>query len=194
MVLFLEIRKRTLSELQLKIFITGMPGVGKTTVVQKVIAILKEKGLKVGGISCPEIRVNNLRVGFEIIDLLTGNRGTLSHIDQDTGPRVGKYRVNLQDLSNIGVDGLNNAIREVDCIVIDEIGPMELQGEDFQEIVKNIVEGTKPVLGIIHWKMNHWLIDRIKARRDVKIVEVTLKNRDTLPHIIAKEIFETIRS
>src|SRR5512136_1941769 len=106
--------------------------------MQKVIAILKEKGLKVGGISCPEIRVNNIRVGFEIIDLLTCNRGTLSHIDQDTGPRVSKYRVNLQDLSTIGVDGLNNAIREADYIVIDEIGPMELQGEDFQEIVQNI--------------------------------------------------------
>ena len=54
-----------MSELRLKIFITGVPGVGKTTVVQKVIAILKEKELKVGGISCPEIRVNNIRVGFE---------------------------------------------------------------------------------------------------------------------------------
>ena len=171
-----------------------MPGVGKTTVVQKVIAILKEKGLKVGGIYCPEIRVNNIRVGFEIIDLLTGNRGTLSHIDQDNGPRVGKYRVNIQDLSNIGVKGLNKAIRTADYIVIDEIGPMELQGEDFQEAVNNIIEGTKPVLGIIHWKMNHRLIDRIRARRDVKIVEVTLKNRETIANIIAEEILETIRS
>jgi len=171
-----------------------MPGVGKTTVVQKVIAILKDKGLKVGGISCPEIRVNNIRVGFEIIDLLTGNRGVLSHIDQDSGPRVGKYRVNLQGLSNIGVDGLNNAIRDADYIVIDEVGPMELQGEDFQEAVKNIVEGTKPVLGIIHWKMNHRLIDNIRSRGDVKLVEVTVKNRDIIPSVIAEKILETIRS
>jgi nucleoside-triphosphatase len=178
----------------LKISITGMPGVGKTTVVHKVIAILKEKGLKAGGIYCPEIRVNNVRVGFEIIDLLTGNRGILSHIDQNDGPRVGKYRVNLQDLSNIGVKGINKAIREADYIVVDEIGPMELQGEDFREAVKNIVEGTKPLLGIIHWKMNHRLIDRIRARGDVKIVEVTLKNRETIPRIIAEEILETIRS
>ena len=147
----------------MKIFITGMPSIGKTTVLQKVIAILKEKGLKVGGISCPEIRVNDIRVGFEIIDLLTRNRGTLSHKDQDTGPRVCKYRVNLQDLSNIGVKGLDRAIKEADYIIIDEIGPMELQGKDFQVAVNNILEGTKPVLGIIHWKMNHWLIDKIKA-------------------------------
>ena len=169
-----------------------MPGVGKTTVVQKVIAILKDKGLKAGGISCPEIRVNDIRVGFEITDLLTGNRGILSRVDRDTGPRVGKYRVNLQDLSNIGVKGLDRAIKEADYIVIDEIGPMELQGKDFQVAVDNILEGTKPVLGIIHWKMNHPLIDRIRARGDVKIVEVTLENRDTIPSMIAKEIFETI--
>ena len=175
----------------MKIFITGMPGVGKTTVVHKVIAALNERGLKVGGIYCPEIRVNNVRVGFEVIDLLTGNRGTLSHIDQDNGPRVGKYRVNIQDLSNIGVKGLNSAIREADYIVIDEIGPMELQGLEFQEAVKNIVEGTKSVLGIIHWKMNHPLIDMIRARGDV--IEVTPKNRETIPSMIAEEILETMR-
>ena len=176
----------------MKVFVTGVPGVGKTTVMQKVIAILKEKGLKVGGISCPEIRVNNIRVGFEIIDLLTGSRGILSHRDQDHGPRVGKYRVNLQDLSKIGVKSLDRAMKEADCIVIDEIGPMELQGKDFQVAVNNILEGTKPVLGIIHWKMNHWLIDKIRARGDVKIVEVTLKNRDAIPRIIAEEILKTI--
>jgi nucleoside-triphosphatase len=177
----------------LKIFVTGISGVGKTTVVHKVIAILKEKGLKPGGIYCPEIRVNKVRVGFEIIDLLTGNRGILSHINQDTGPRVGKYRINLRDLSNLGVKGINQAIREADYIVIDEIGPMELQGKDFQVAVLNAIEGAKPVLGIIHWKMNHQVIDRIKAREDVKIIEVTMKNRETIPRIIAEEIIETIR-
>jgi nucleoside-triphosphatase len=92
------------------------------------------------------------------------------------------------------VKSINKAIREADYIVIDEVGPMELHGEDFQEAVKNIVEGTKPVLGIIHWKMNHPLIDRIRARGDVKIVEITLENRETIPHIIAEEILETIRN
>ena len=174
----------------LKVFITGMPGVGKTTVVQEVIAILKERGLKVGGIYCPEIRVGNIRVGFEIIDLLIDKRGILSHIDQSSGPKVGKYRVNIQDLSNVGVKALSQAMNEADCIVIDEIGPMEMQGRDFQEVVKHIVEGNKPVLGIIHWKMNHWLIDLIKGRGDVRIIEVTLKNRMTIPTIIASEILE----
>ena len=176
----------------MKIFITGMPSVGKTTVVHKVTAILKERGLKPGGIYCPEIRVNNVRVGFEVIDLLTGDRGTLSHINQNGGPRVGKYRVNIQDLSNIGVEALKRAMGEADYIVIDEIGPMELQGKDFQEAVLTVVEGTKPVLGIIHWKMNHPVIDMIKARKDVKIVEVTLRNRETIPSIIAEEILKTI--
>jgi nucleoside-triphosphatase len=178
----------------LKIFITGMPGVGKTTVVHKVIAILKEKGLRVGGIYCPEIRVDNVRVGFEVVDLLTGTRGILSRVDRDSGPRVGKYRVNVQHLSSIGVKGLNSAIREADYIVIDEIGPMELQGEDFQEAVRNVVEGTKPVLGITHWKMNHRLIDWIRARSDVRIIEVTLENRETIHRTIAGEILEAIRS
>lgn len=71
---------------------------------------------------------------------------------------------------------------------------MELQEKDFQKAVLTVVEGTKQVLGIIHWKMKHPIIDRIMASEDVKIVEVNLKNRDATPSIIAGEILETIRS
>ncbi|MCD6089343.1 adenylate kinase, partial [Candidatus Bathyarchaeota archaeon] len=30
-------------------FLTGRPGIGKTTVLLRIVKILKEKGLKVGG-------------------------------------------------------------------------------------------------------------------------------------------------
>jgi len=177
----------------LKIFMTGMPGVGKTTVVCKVTAILRERGLKPGGVYCPEIRVNNVRVGFEIMDILTGARGILAHVSSDDGgPMVGRYRVNLQNLSSIGVEALRRAVVEADFIVIDEVGPMELQGEDFQEVVLAVVEGDKPVLGIIHWRTSHPVIDMIKAKEDVRIVEVTPENREALPSMIAEEILETI--
>ena len=178
----------------MKIFITGAPGIGKTTVVQRVMELLKEKGLNAGGIYCPEIRINNVRLGFEIVDLFTGRKGILSHVNQQQGPRIGRYKVNLKDLSNIGVDALNRALREADYIIIDEVGPMELQGKDFQGAVLYVVEGPKPVLGILHWKMSHAIIDAIKARKDVKIYEITYKNRETIPNIIAMEILEVMQA
>ena len=176
----------------MKLFIMGMPGVGKSTILQNVVAQLKEKGYRVGGIACPEIREEGNRIGFEIIDLMSGRRGVLSHVSLPSGPYVGKYHVNLRDLTQVGVVALDNAVSEADIIVIDEIGPMELLGRDFQEAAMRVVESPKPVLGIIHWRIKHPIIDGIKSRSDVKIYEITPQNRGDIQAKIMEEVLNTL--
>jgi nucleoside-triphosphatase len=177
----------------LSVFITGLPGIGKTTVIKRVITILEEEGFRAGGVYCPEIRSGGRRLGFEVIDILTGNKGILSHVLQRSGPRVGKYRVNLDDLSRIGVNAIKNAMEEADYIVIDEVGPMELQGKDFQLVIMRALESDKPVLGILHWKMRHPIITRIKAVKSVNIYEVTRENRDSIHKVLINEIRRTLK-
>jgi nucleoside-triphosphatase THEP1 len=62
-------------------------------------------------------------VGFEIHDLIRGKRGWLSHVNGKEGSLVGKYRVNLADIDNIGAKAIIEAIEKSDVIAIDEIGP-----------------------------------------------------------------------
>jgi len=50
-------------------FLTGQPGIGKTSVLIKVLDALKTRGYKVGGMVSREIREGRVRVGFEIVDL-----------------------------------------------------------------------------------------------------------------------------
>ncbi len=175
-----------------RIFITGPPGIGKTTALKQVMARLEEEGLRAGGIYCPEIRRGEQRLGFEVTDLFTGTRGILSHVQQRSGPRIGRYRVNLENLSRIGVHALNRAVEEADYIVIDEVGPMELQGQDFQLALVKALASAKPVLGVLHWRMRHPLIERIKAMPNAKIHEVTRENRDALPKVLITELQRTL--
>jgi len=74
--------------------VTGDPGVGKTTVVMHVAEVLKQRGLKVGGVVSREVRRNNTRMGFEFIDLATNETATLASTT-GSGPRIGKYLVDL---------------------------------------------------------------------------------------------------
>lgn len=56
------------------IILTGTSGVGKTTIVRDVAQKLKERGVRVGGVVSREMRTNNVRTGFEFIDLTTNSR------------------------------------------------------------------------------------------------------------------------
>ena len=60
------------------LLLTGSPGVGKSTVVSKVVLRLKSAGIIVGGCTTAEKRRGGARVGFEVRDLTTGRTGELA--------------------------------------------------------------------------------------------------------------------
>jgi len=163
----------------MNILITGPPGVGKTTVLNKIKDVLESHGHKTGGVFCPEIKKDGKRVGFRIIDVKSKKRGVLSHI-HCKGPKIGRYKVNLGDLDGIGAFAIEESIKKVDYIIIDEIGPMELHSLRFCDAVKAALESEKPVVAVIHKKSKHPFVLEIKRRDDVEIFEVTHDNRDFL--------------
>lgn len=172
--------------------VTGAPGCGKSTMIQRTVEILERAGFKAGGIYCPEIRVAGKRVGFKIIDIGSGKEGILAHIDQPVGPMVSRYKVNLHDLENIGVPAIERAIREADFVVIDEIAPMEGFSEKFVRAVGAVLDSQKPLLAAIHQKTTSGFIGETKARRDVLIFEVKRDTVETLPSRLATMIREAI--
>jgi len=174
------------------IFITGQPGIGKTSVLLNAIEILKKRGYTVGGMISREVRERGVRIGFEIVDIYTGQRGWLAHVNQPEGPKVSKYRVNLEDLKTIGVNSVLNAIEKTDIVAVDEIGPMELFSPEFKRAVVQALKSNKPLLGTIHQRARDALIYTIKARKDTEILEVTYENRGTLHNLIIDKILQSL--
>jgi len=174
------------------LFLTGTPGVGKTTVLLKTVEKLKLQGVSVGGMISREARIGGERVGFEILDLMSGNRGWLAHVEGKEGPRVGKYRVNLEDVDLVGVEAVLDAVESADVVVVDEVGPMELCSERFRVAVRRAVEGELVVVGVVHWKARDRLTDEVKKREDLEMVEVTGENREDLPRILFGKVVEAL--
>jgi nucleoside-triphosphatase len=167
-----------------KIAITGPPGIGKSTVVQKVVEICKNH-VTIGGILTRDKRLKGKRIGFEIIDLASGTAGQLADL-WGNGPSVGHYRVNLDDLEKIGLRALDNVL-EYDLIVVDEVGPMELKSDKFNQAVEKVIASEKPILVVVEVGYTHPLAQSI--RRTFKLITVTKENRDLLPAEIVKELF-----
>jgi nucleoside-triphosphatase len=167
--------------------------VGKTTVLLKVMESLKANGYSVGGMVSREVRSCGARVGFELLDLGSGKRGWLAHVNQPSGPQVGKYRVNIEDLDGIGVEAIHRAVESCDAVAIDEIGPMELFSEKFREAVKSAVECGKLVIGVVHWKAGSRLIEEVKKREDAEVILVTYENRNELHQTVTEKATEFLK-
>jgi nucleoside-triphosphatase len=174
--------------LPLRVFLTGIPGVGKSTVVRKVAERIQQDGVKVGGMTSADLRSGSARVGFEIRDLMTGRVGVLAHVNQTTGPRIGKYRVKSQDLDKLGAEAILAAITYADLIVIDEVGPMELTSRRFKDAVQAALACSKSLLGTVHRNAQDPLIQAIKTDRSVEVIEVTNENRDSLPRVLLERL------
>ena len=71
--------------------------------------------------------------------------------------------------------------------VIDEIGKMELLSPQFQEAVGKALDADNLVLGTIT-SARHPFAEKVKARDDVKIYEVTRENQDQLLKVLTKEL------
>ena len=166
------------------ILITGLPGTGKTTILMSLAKRLS--GTKAGFVT-KEVRDGGKRKGFviETIDPSGGEKtATLATRSQKGSPRVGSYRVFVDNIENVAVPSIS---RDTDFIIIDEIGKMECTSHRFKEAVISAMEGRGRVLATIA-KKGVGFIKAIKERRDVKIFEVTNRNRNALLEMLLKEI------
>lgn len=158
----------------MRIGITGHPGVGKTTLVKRVLAAVP---LKAGGMITEEIRKCGYRVGFLLRDVATGKEGLLAHRHHCDGPEFGKYRLCLRDLEEIGAAAIERAVDEAELIVIDEVGPMELRSPRFISAVERALESKKHLLVTVHRASNHHLAYRIRHEVD-HLIRLTKSNRE----------------
>jgi len=130
----------------MNIFITGNPRCGKSTLIQKVLNDISDK--KISGIITPEIRVNDVRQGFRIIDLASGKEEVLASVNIKHGPGVSRYRVNVEGIDTI-MDKFLESYESSEYVIIDEIGMMEFYSKKFRETIRMVIDSDKRVLATL---------------------------------------------
>ncbi len=166
----------------MKILLTGKPGVGKTTVVKKVVQKLKDKVI---GFWTEDIRDKlNRRTGFKIVTTEGTEAILASKYLFETPYKVGSYYVDVKTFEKVVIPVLEKALKEDKVVVIDEIGKMELFSKRFISVVEEIFEKKEKILATVPIKDVHPLVKKLKERKDVLLIEVTFSNRNYLPEKI----------
>ncbi|MDQ2051208.1 nucleoside-triphosphatase [Natronolimnohabitans sp. A-GB9] len=172
--------------------VTGPPRSGKTTALERTVSRLREDGYAVGGLSSPERREDGERVGFEIVDIASGERAVMAHVEYD-GPSVGKYGVDVAAVDRLAGTALPTAIESADCIVVDEIAPMQLESERFREETRRALESPTPVLSAIKSDGSDEFIGAVKERTDTERFVVEPETRDALPETLDAWLRSTLQ-
>jgi nucleoside-triphosphatase len=161
--------------------ITGLPGVGKTTLIMKLYEALKS--LHSVGFYTEEIREKGVRKGFALVGF-DGTRGVLSHVDFQSTFRVGKYGVDVVGFEAF-LDTIDFLGTKTRLIIIDEIGKMECFSDKFKRLLTDIFNSHKRLIATIALK-GGGVIDEIKKRSDVTLFKIDARNRDLVLSEILK--------
>lgn len=167
-----------------KILVTGVPGIGKTTLIKRVAERVRD--LRPVGFYTQDMRERGVRVGFEIAPLDGSSRWTLAHVDIQSPYRVGKYGVDIGELDRF-LAGLDLSGEPVRPVIIDEIGKMECFSERFRGVVRELLGSSRPVLGTVA-RRGGGLIAEVKNYPEIRLLEVTGGNRERLVDEIAESL------
>lgn len=156
------------------IIISGETRCGKTTYLKNVLNKMKAEkpGLKIGGIIAHGIDVGGKRLGFEIEDVKTGEKKLLSNDKKEEGDtKVGRFYFKIEGL-DFGLKVLEDAVRDSDLLIIDEIGHFELKGKGWFNIIESAMQ--KENMSMI-WVVRKSLLEQVLklwSHSNVDVIEI----------------------
>ena len=161
-----------------KLFLTGALHVGKSTCVDKVL-------LPLAGDAA------GFRTWFqgEARDVLM--LSNINHSDAQVVARLirGGGRAVSTEVFNTHGTALLRAAQGARLVVMDELGRLEQEALGFQAQVLKTLDAPSPVLGVLRHNAHGWL-DAVRLHPRVRVIEVTLDNRDTIPKLLLETLAE----
>ena len=165
--------------------ITGSRGVGKTTLLLKLIEELKNKGTHPSGIMTPAVyNEDKKKIGFNALDVATGGEWELGRSDKHLGgPSYGSFSFSARGfirankiLEKVLTEGSGN-------VFLDEIGPLELEkGYGFFSILYLIssFDINRNLYLVIRPELIDDFVSGFLVEKEHRIIEITLENRERI--------------
>jgi len=161
------------------LLLTGLPGVGKTTVMRAVPALLP--GWRLAGFTTEEIRECGRRLGFRGTTL-GGHETVIAHISFPGPARVGRYGVDIQTLDEIA--RALDPDQLADVYLVDEIGRMECLSPAFVAAVRTLLAAPVRLVATVAAR-GGGVIAEVKAQPGAALWQVTHANRSSLAAEVA---------
>ncbi|MDO5846570.1 MAG: nucleoside-triphosphatase [Methanocorpusculum sp.] len=167
------------------IFLTGEIQIGKSTIIQNVLASLD---ITPGGFKT--LGANYAADGSSDVVLMRGSENL-------PAGRIAAHRIPgvcmtpFPDVFN--TFGTACLSEPAGLILMDELGFLESDAKEFQAAVLKTLDGSTPVFGVVRNKDTPFL-NAVRAHKNVQVIPITRENRDALPEKIRELIRDRVQS
>lgn len=164
-----------------KILITGPPRCGKSTLISKLIAHYEKLGKETRGFLTPETKQDGKRIGFDVLDIETNNKGILARTGNlKSQYNLGRYYVFLKFLESVISNLEVNKISLETIVIIDEIGKMELFSNQFKNWILRMFQSDLTIIATIGQKLHHPIKTQIQEIPNIILFEVSRESQDKM--------------
>lgn len=127
---------------------TGEKHSGKTTSVAKLVEIARGEGFNVAGLLAPALYRNSELLGFDAIDLRNETSAPLAKRSTDAS-KTERFTF-LPEGLKLGNAALSaTAAKSADLVIVDEFGPLELNGQGWRENVDSLLTSSSALILLV---------------------------------------------
>jgi nucleoside-triphosphatase THEP1 len=160
-----------------RLLVVGESGSGKTSWCREYIDGRRKCDSSVGGILSPAIEKQRQRIGFNVIDLLTGREVPFARLSRlkrfKGGEVVGDYTISRRGVV-FGRGAIKRAVESrCDLVVIDEVGPLELGGKGLMPAVELALASPVNVLIVVRSSLRKALEGRFPQYEFAVVADLT---------------------
>ena len=108
------------------VLLVGGIGSGKTSTGLRLLSLLRQSGVRVGGFLAPRVMEGDETVGYSLIDLATNATHPFAGLERSDVP-IGRFFVSKEGLATAD-RAVTAALGEAAVVFVDEVGRLELGG------------------------------------------------------------------
>lgn len=169
--------------------LTGSVQGGKTTFLGSLIERLTDERTKVGGFLCPGTFDSGIRSAFSLKNILTGVELPMGSARESLDWfKYRRFWFNPEAFKE-GEEWIRESLRqEAQIIVVDEVGPMELEGAGWSEILDDLVKMPLPLQ---LWSVRENILQEVMQRWDVPpehLIRIDTMNVDQAATLISSKL------
>jgi nucleoside-triphosphatase THEP1 len=158
------------------LLLTGESGCGKTTLCACVVASLKRRGINVAGVLTLPRFVNDEKVGLDVEDVRSGERGVLA-VRAEVGTGTAQLGWKFDSAGLARGDLILRTATPCDVLVVDELGPLELDNSQGWVVALEILRAGKFDLAIVVVRPSLIINFKTNVKLD-RVITLTALNRE----------------